>query len=60
MYGFRTSRHQGKECPSSVMPQYSIKHTKAKLNLSFSVYSCVYGVCQKSLRINHIGLNAST
>jgi hypothetical protein len=42
------------------MPQYSIKRTKAKLNLSFGVYSCVYGVCQKSLRSNHIGLNAST
>jgi hypothetical protein len=42
------------------MPQYSIKRTKVKLNLSFGVYSCVYGVCQKSLRSNHIGLNAST
>jgi hypothetical protein len=42
------------------MPQYSIKRTKAKLNLSFDVYSYVYGVCQKSLRSNHIGLNAST
>jgi hypothetical protein len=41
------------------MPQYSIKRTKAKLNLSFSVYSYVYGVCQKSLSNNHIGLNTS-
>jgi hypothetical protein len=60
LYAFRTSRHSGEECPYSVMPQYSIKRTKAKLNMSFSVYSCVYGVCQKSLRSNRIGLNAST
>jgi hypothetical protein len=51
---------RGRSAHLSVMPQYSIKRTKAKLNLSFSVYPCVYGVCQKSLRINHIGLNAST
>ena len=51
---------RGDKCPSSVMSQYSIKRTKAKLNLSFGVYSCVYGVCQKSLRSNHIGLKAST
>jgi hypothetical protein len=36
------------------------KRTKAKLNLSFDVYACDYGVCQKSLRSNQIGLNAST
>jgi hypothetical protein len=42
------------------MPQYFIKRTKVKPNLSFGVYSSVYGVRQKSLRSNHIVLNAST
>jgi hypothetical protein len=32
-----------------VMHKYSIKCTKIELNLSSGVYSCVYGVCQKSL-----------
>jgi hypothetical protein len=60
LYAFKNISALGEECPYNVMPQYSIKRTKAKLNLLFGMYSCVYGVCQKSLRNNHIGLNAST